>query len=41
MPFNQAVGFGFQKVISLFSFQDPNFIEGAAAVAHTEITDLI
>lgn len=38
---NWAVGLGFQKLMPLFSIQDLNFIEGAAAVVGTGRNDLI
>lgn len=38
---NWAVGLGSQKIISLFSFQDLNFTDGAAAAVHTGVNDLI
>lgn len=38
---NWSVGVGFQKIMPLFSIQDLNFIEGAAAVVGTGINDLI
>lgn len=38
---NWAVRFGFQKLMSLFSFQRLNFIVDAVAVVGTGIDDLI